>query len=282
VVFNNLKQVRVNKRELKRLIDAKEGNVHALLSFVPTEGNLARPVVYDRLSTSTGRLNVKSGPQVLTLKREHRKQVIESVYGDDGEITCIDFNALEPRVLLYEAGQKCEGDLYIALARALKDDANVSCTRNQSKGACICEMYGAGTDVLRDALQCREEQIDEASRAVKRFFGSRNVAKRVKQEFVRDGYVTSRFGRRITVDEPKDHVILNHFVQSTGVDVSLLAFSDITDKLKVSAPRVRPLFMVHYALFLDAPKEDVSKIDELLTVKVHTYVQRFYLKRTIV
>ena len=181
----------------------------------------------------------------------------------------------------YEAGLRCEGDLYLALANEVKQ-SGVSCNRNQAKGACICEMYGAGTEVLRDALQCREEDVLEASKAVKRFFGSRGAAKRVKQEFIRDGYVTSRFGRRVTVDEPKDNVIFNHFVQSTACDVALLAFSSITEKLKETAPRVRPLFMVHDALFLDMPKCDAPRVDEFLVTKVHTYVQRFYLKRTTV
>jgi DNA polymerase I-like protein with 3'-5' exonuclease and polymerase domains len=156
----------------------------------------------------------------------------------------------------------------------------LKCSRNQAKAATIPVTYGAGLDVIKEAMQIDDERAAEVYRVVKNFFGFRAVAKRVKQEFVNNGYVTSRFGRRVVVDEPKDHVIFNRFVQSTGADVALLAFADITEKLKASSPRVRPLGMIHDALLLDSPKEDVVKIDELLAVKVSTYVQRFYFKRT--
>lgn len=273
-VFTNLKRLRVNKRKLKELIDAKDGNFNALHSFIPTEGDFAPPIVYNRHGTSTGRLTIKSGPQIHTLSKKHR-HIIESMYGDEGEVCMIDFNALEPRVILYEAGLRCEErDLYVALQREL------NCTRNQAKAATIPVTYGAGLDVIKQAMDISDERAVEVFKIVKQFFGFRSVAKRVKQEFVNDGYVTSRFGRRITVDEPKDHVIFNHFVQATGADVALLAFAEITEKLKETAPKVRPLCLIHDALLLDSPKEDLVKIDELLAVKVSTYVQKFYLKRT--
>jgi len=273
-VFNNLQRAKINKRLLKELFDKNKGNISALQTFVPRDDGFANEVVYNRFATETGRLTVKSGPHILELKREHRS-IIESIHGDDGEICIIDFNALEPRVVLYEANKSCENkDIYSHVANEHK------LTRTEAKAGTICTMYGAGTNLIVETLQCDEARADEISNAIRKYYEIRALTNRIKTQFIKEGTLQTRFGRPLKIDDPRSSVLLNHFVQGTGCDVVLLAFSNITEEMKTKTPNCRPLFMIHDALVIDALKSELPKLDELLTVKVSSYVQRFYLKRT--
>ena len=275
-VFNNLQRAKINKRLLKELFDKNKGNISALQTFVPRDDGFANEVVYNRFATETGRLTVKSGPHILELKREHRS-IIESIHGDDGEICIIDFNALEPRVVLYEANKSCENkDIYSHVANEHK------LTRTEAKAGTICTMYGAGTNLIVETLQCDEVRADEISDAIRKYYEIRQLTNRIKTQFVKEGTLQTRFGRPLKIDDPRSSVLLNHFVQGTGCDVVLMAFSNITDKMKTKTPNCRPLYMIHDALVIDALKSELPKLDELLTVKVSSYVQRFYLKRTTI
>lgn len=273
-VFDNLQRAKIDKRRLKELLDASKGNISALQTFVPREDGYANEVVYNRFATETGRLTVKSGPHILELNREFRN-VIESSHGEGGEICIIDFNALEPRVVLYEANKLCENkDVYSHIAK------EHGLTRTEAKAGTICTMYGAGNNLIVETLGCNEFRAEEISNSVRKFYEIRALSNKIKSQFVNNGTLTTRFGRPIKIEDPRSSVLLNHFVQGTGCDVALLAFSDITEKMKIVTPNSRPLFLIHDALVIDASKSELQKLDELLTVKVSSYVQRFYLKRT--
>ena len=62
------------------------------------------------ITSITGRMTITSGPNILTLKRGHRK-ILRSRY-PGGKIVEIDIRAAEPRVVLALVGKKVEGDVY--------------------------------------------------------------------------------------------------------------------------------------------------------------------------
>ena len=268
-VFRSLERATVDGSRWRELVAAGEGNVPAVKSFQPVDGDLASPVVYDRFGTLTGRLTVRSGPQILTLKREHRN-VLRSRYGDNGQVIAVDFAALEARVLLYEYGRRCDDpDLYAMIARELGQD------RKAVKGAVISELYGSNKHALGKMLGLDGRELDAFVKKIKAYFRTADLLKRVKEQFVLTGHLTNRYGRRVLVDEPLDHVMTNYYAQSTGVDVTMLGFNQVVQALP---PRAHPIFLLHDAMLIDVHEGDLPEVEKIDQVKVKGYVQSFPLR----
>lgn len=249
-------------------------NTDALKGFKPTSASEAQAITYDRLATRTGRLTVASGPGILTLKREHRDVIVPTDPG--GAIVYVDFAALEARIILYEGGKDCpERDMYGALARDLFCG---SASRDQVKGAVISELYGSGKGALGERLGISGKDLDDFVTKVRSYFSTGLLKKRLKDEFIKLGHIHNHHGRRVPVDEPLDHLFLNYYAQSTGVDVSLLGFSSLWTHTLRHMSGVRPLFVLHDALVLDVPREHLGAILSLDRVTVPGYEQPFFLK----
>ena len=268
-VVGSLARASIDRPTWQRLVDEGLGNVPALKSFEPDAGGLAPAVTYDRFATLTGRLTVTAGPQILTLKREHRR-IIRSRHGDAGTIVAIDFAALEARVLLYEFGRSCdEPDLYGALARELGHD------RNAIKGAVICELYGSSKHALGKHLGIEGKALNDFVKRVKAYFRTSELLARIKAQFVATGRITNRYGRPIKVDEPLDHVLINHYAQSTGVDVTMLGFHQVVQRLP---PRSVPIYLLHDSILLDVHNDELADVQKIDNVRVKGYVQHFPLR----
>jgi DNA polymerase I-like protein with 3'-5' exonuclease and polymerase domains len=208
------------------------------------------------------------------LKREYRSKLLRSVH-PGGSILSLDFAALEARVLLYEAGGRCEEtDLYGMIVR---DVFHGEASRNAVKGAVISELYGSSREALGRALSIQGKELETFVSKIKRLFKTGALLKRVKAEFVKNGWITNRYGRRVKVDEPLNHIFVNYYAQSTGADVALLGFSEILSRLKL-LEGIRPIFLLHDALIIDCPKEHVDAVKAQTSVKVAGYVQKFYVK----
>lgn len=269
-VIRSLQRARVDKARFKALVDAGVGNVKAVETFKPDSRGHAQPVTYDRFGALTGRLTVTHGPSILTLKREYRDLFVPDT---DGCIVSIDFAALEVRVLLYEAGRGCpEPDLYAMIARELGYD------RKAVKGAVISELYGSSKFALGNALGIKGRELDSFVKRVKAYFNTPALLKRIKSQFFETGHVINRYGRPVLIDEPLDHIFINYYAQSSGVDVTLLGFSQIVKRLAVEAPGVRPLYLLHDALILDVPERYIDAVQSIKAVTVPGYVQAFPLK----
>jgi len=266
-----LKSIRVDKSVLRDLVQARDGNVASLKTFLPDENGFVGRVEYDRMNTLTGRLTVMSGPHVLTLKKEHRARLLRSVY-DDGVILSVDFSELEPRICLYEANGTCNSsDLYSWVAERAQV---TSLDRSKIKEIIISEIYGSGKS---------SEFLPEESRLyefAKSTFKTKKLVKRLKQQVADDSYVMNAFGRPIFVDDIKDHVLVNYFAQSSGVDVVLLGFAGLIKQYEQISKKIRPLFFVHDAMYVDVPREFVDLVKSIDFVKTKRYVQAFPLKIT--
>ena len=271
-IFRSLHRCRVDAEAWQRLVEAAEGNVAATRSFQPDEEGLAREVEYDRFRTLTGRLTVRSGPQILTLKKKHRS-ILRSVHGDRGRVVALDFAALEARILLYEHGRRCEeADLYGTIAREMGHD------RNSVKAAVLSTLYGSSKWALGARLGISGAELDAFVKKVGAYFSTDELLARVKAQFVATGRITNRYGRPVEVDEPLDHIFIAYYGQSTGVDVTMLGFRQVVDRLAAEAPRVRPIFLLHDAILLDVLDEDLPTVEAITHVKVPGYVQKFNLR----
>ena len=273
LILRNLKPAKISKTKFSEYLTASALNSKAVESFRPGPRGFANTVEYDRFGTRTGRLTVSSGPAILTLKKEYRDMVIPSQPG--GKIAYLDFSSLEARVALYEAGGRCDKvDLYEHISQELFSG---KVPRKSVKIAVISELYGSGKLALGESLGISGLELDGFIKSVRGYFGTDALCQRVKEQYIKEGHIKNRHGRLINIDEPVDRIFVNSYVQSTGVDVSLLGFSEVAKQLS-HLKGVRPLFVLHDALVLDVSEECLGAVESVSHVKVPGYVQSFPLK----
>jgi len=268
----SLKAAKVDPRLYKELALELEHDSGAFETFRPGPGGFLQPVVYDRFATRTGRLTVDSGPNILTLKKTFRK-ILKSTF-PDGVICSLDFSALEARIILAESGKASDSlDLYESLSQDLFRGA---IDREATKIAVISELYGASRNALASRLGIANHKLNEFVTKVRSYFGTVELRKRLKEEFIKIGKIRNKHGRFLDLDDPQDHLFVNTFAQSTGVDVSLLGFKSVMDRLGTDG--VRPLFVLHDALILDVRGDRLGDVEAIDSVEVPLYDARFPLK----
>lgn len=271
-VIKSLVPSYIDRSEQEKLIKSGEGNQPAIRSFeVGSDGFVSVPC-YNRFKTLTGRLVIDQGPQILTLKRDHRK-MIKSRYGNAGSVIALDFAALEARILLYEHGRSCiDSDLYGMLARELGYERKVV------KGAVIARLYGMADKTLSANLGIESSELTTFLRKFDSYFNTDELLSRLKSQFIASGHVTNRYGRKIVVDDPHDNIFISYYGQSTGVDVTMLGFNQIIERMKADAPSARPVFLLHDSVLVDVLNDELSQIRAIQHVKVKGYVQKFIMR----
>jgi len=230
-ILESLQPIRVNETRVRSLIDAGA----PLASFLPARGSTAPPVRYDH-STKTGRLKVVEGPRVLTLSKEHREIVTSRYPG--GKIISVDFVSLEPRLALYAVGRPAGADVYEEMATKMGE------SRARTKIATLSFLYGAATS----------EGVSPGVRT--------GVREHFRVERLREVILACKgrnaYGRPLHVEDERH--LIPHWVQSSAVDVCLLGFSSLAERL---GPLADPLFLVHDALFLDVPPGNIQRVSEI-------------------
>jgi hypothetical protein len=271
-ILRALSSARVKRDHVERIISENEMKSKTLQSLLPLDGDVLQVVRYNRFGTRTGRLIVESGPEILTLKKEFREVFVSKYSG--GEILSLDFSSLEARVLLYTLGGDCDDpDLYGKIAR---DSFGDEAKRKIVKGAVLAELYGASRASLAATLGIDGGELEIFVRRIKKIFKTADLLLALKKEYADKGFISNAYGRRVPVDNPADHILVNSYAQSTGVDVSLLGFSSLVKRLKNIS--VDPLFVLHDALIVDCPKESLADIRMITSIRVPKFSQIFPVK----
>jgi hypothetical protein len=269
-LFRQFQRPRINAERWRELVLANPNN-RMLKSFAPDSSGLAGPVTYGRTTTRTGRLTVIAGPQVLTLNKAFRD--IVAPLKDDHEIGAFDYNACEMRVLLYEAGFNCdEPDLYEMIRREHLPKVE----RNVVKGAVIGRAYGLHRQVWGRNLGLTGKTTVKIDEVLSNLIDTSLVLGRVRGQHTRDGFIRNRYDRRVEVDDPRDHLLINAYAQSTGNDVALLGFASMLPRFQEL--EVDPLFVVHDSLVVSYPRKVREHVASIRTIKVPGYVQKFHLR----
>jgi len=254
------------KIDISKLNSWKESTEkkYLLESFSPDNSGYAQRIEYDQFKTRTGRLVVKSGPNILTLTSKYR-DIITSRW-TNGRIVMLDFMSMEARIAAQLAGFEPPADIYTYLGTMLPDS-----TRDEIKKFVLITLYGGGTKSESDKLDIVLDQ-----------FKVKDVIQEIKDRHYDGTYLRNMYGRRILCNLD-DHIIYNSFVQSTGVDVSLLGFSKIVDEMKHRQLKSVPLYVLHDALILDVYPDEIDIIDELMQVgqQIPKFSTIFPLKKVI-
>lgn len=271
-VLAALKPARVDVDDLQRCLVEHGGNAVALEGFRPKRSGFSHPVSYDRFATRTGRLTVCEGPNILVLKKSCRNVLRTSF--EDGVVAYLDFRALEARIILAEAGRFSDADdMYDDVSKNLFGGR---VTRDVVKTAVLAELYGISRSSLKARLGVSDKEIDAFIGAIRLHFGVETLKKRLRAEVENTGMIVNRFGRPIPVPAGQDNLLVNTYAQSSGVDVAMLGFDTVIQKL--GGEGIRPLFVLHDALILDVRGDRIHDVESLTSVPVASYDFSFPLK----
>ena len=253
-IFSHLNRAKINKISYKvfKELEKNETLQSNLNSFKPIRG-YAEVVSYEQIKTISGRLiNKTLSPKILTLPARHRK-IFESRWTQEGDLLQIDFKSLEPRVIRKINGKDAGDDIYMDIANGL--DFKVD--RLIIKRAIISILYGSNSQI--DGLS--KERSDIVLNATREYFDIKSILQKASKEYDVDCR-SNFYGRPIwNIKETKENKIVNNYIQSTAVDVALLYFSELCEKLNLDL--CKPLFIIHDALICDVHKsykEEFSKI----------------------
>jgi len=215
---------------------------------------------------------VEDGPNILTLKKGCR-DMLRSAF-PDGTVCSLDFRALEVRVVLAAAGRSSSAvDIYADIASNLFDG---EVERDVVKVAVISELYGVSRSALVARLQVSDAKVDKFIDVIKDHFKIRELRQKLKDELQASGRLHSKFGRPLVLTEGHDNLLVNTYAQSTGVDVAMLGFDSVVRSLGTEG--VRPLFVLHDALFLDVRGDRMRDVEACDAVAVTGYEDPFPLK----
>lgn len=259
VVLGQLCSTRIDVEKWKTYLkNEKSSTVRSTLkSFVPVRDDYALLPEYNYCKTSTGRAVMRNGPQILTLPSNYRDIIIPAKEGNI--IIQLDFISLEPRVALYTAGKSIKSvDIY---AHVLQEVFDGKVTRSQAKLATLCALYGASLKRLQQMMP--NENVAQVVHRIKTFFGVLERVRILKSNIKNTSLFHNHFGRCLKLEDIlADHVLFSRFVQSTAVDVSMLGFFQLLQSDELRDCELRPLFILHDALILEIPKNQVSMIRE--------------------
>lgn len=242
-VLDTLQNARIDRGELVQRINSEKDatQVSNLKTFAPDRDGFARVATYEGVSTSTGRMNVASGPRILTLRKEHRG-LIKSFWGDEGEIVSIDYSSLEPRVALAFGGHSPAGDVYEWIDEEIFEG---KLGRPRAKILTLSLIYGMS---LHSARSKYGDVKHSAKKRLRSMFSVDEMSK--KLDALDENKLRNHFGRPIFPDSKSK--LFNAFVQSTAVDVAVIGFGEIIARLR-EAGGCRPLFLIHDEIICDVP-----------------------------
>jgi len=251
-LFSKFSPAKISSELSQNLLDSEESQGLKSIIQMSKDGMLEVPF-YDRVSTKTGRLIVKSGPSILTLKKEYRSIFVPS--SPDRVICEIDFTSLEPRIAANIANRKVTKDVYASFIEQRK----INVSREVAKLSILCALYGAGKAKLQEVLQ-QENNVISANKLiaeVKDFFELDKLTAYLKKQS--SSGLKNYFGRPLQVSDSRDALLINSFLQSTAADLAIMGFLDFCE---VFQKRIKPLFIIHDALIFETAKDHLEEISQ--------------------
>lgn len=258
-LLDNLSIAHVSQAKFLTAVSGTISNKSVLQTFHPNRLGECQKACYSLTGTKTGRLTIKSGPQILTVKKNLRGMLASRFH--EGYLKQIDFTSLEPRIALSLIGKNPPQDIYSLIN---KEIFSSSVSRQTAKLATICLLYGGGKARMKEITNRKGYELDTIIRRLDDYFGASIVSEKLSQELEDLGYITNFYGRpiRVSQDAPR-HVLYNNFVQSTAVDVALEGFRCIVKKMKDNKMKSVPIFVIHDALLIDVNPEEKEEVERL-------------------
>jgi hypothetical protein len=240
------------------LRNAIEGQRAILDKITYDREGFAQKIIYTR-SDTTGRMKVFNGPNVLSLKKEYR-DVFCSRY-KNGKIVQVDFVSHEPRTLSSISNLNMPYDIHGYIANELLEG---KISRSDVKAIVMGMLYGMSLNALRSRLSS-DQNAKEVMRKIKSYFKLLELENRLKLEMKDARTLNNYYGRAIKYQENDSFHLISHYIQSTAVDVALLGFRQIFDKIAESGFKISPFMLIHDAMYLDVSGDiEDSQLEDVL------------------
>jgi len=233
----------------EKIDSAKNGKRGLVERFLPIDDGKPERSIYSFSNTVTGRMTIKKGPNILTLKKEDRN-ILKSRF-KNGKLIEIDLQSAEPRVALSMFDKHIDGDIYSEIIKSL----GMNITRDISKIATISALYGASHHALSSHVSNSSDAMKIID-SVKEYFGVRHLEKMIIDQHSENSYITNTHGRKIFSESAS----VNHLIQSSTVDVAFDVFELIIGKIKELKIDAVPVYIIHDAIIFDAREKDLEKI----------------------
>jgi hypothetical protein len=253
-LFNVIKPAKINGLTYKALstVEKNQTILSNLKQFRPIRGH-SKKVTFDNASNISGRLIVKEGPNILVLPKRCRN-IFESRF-IEGQVLSLDFVNLEPRLCLKLVGKNIKGDIYDEINNILEFDID----RSVIKRAIISTLYGANYESFKNIIASKAKKLFEV---IHEFFNLEllhEISSNIDDIDVRRNF----FGRPIwNLNEKKKNIVINNYVQSSAVDISLSYFYELVNK--VDLDKAVPIFIIHDAFVFDIEKDYISKFNDIV------------------
>jgi len=219
----------------------------------------AKKIKYNFSSTVTGRLTIDNSicGNILTLPKRCRK-IFKSSWNYEGSLISVDFKSLEPRIVKKITSDEKYEDIY----ETIKDLSEINVDRSVIKRAVISTLYGSELNV--DYLT--KEKSDELIKICYDFFNIDKVIDIANNSLLKNNKSRKNlFGRPINnLNETKNHIIMNNYIQSSAVDVALMYFYELINK--VEKDKCKPLFIIHDAIIFDIKNDYIDCFKEIVDV----------------
>lgn len=283
-VFASLRRLCFSRELLQAKRRELESSMHFFASFVEDRDQRSAPqgcafanvIKYNRSSTVTGRLTTAFGPDLLRLPKQHR-DIVQSAFGELGEVIMVDLKSLEPRLVLIANGKT---DIPTDVYEYVKNDCQVlsKLERETIKPLVVDTLYGSGRDSLEKKFPT--VPFDYVEPAIDSIFGLTKRRKELLSEARSNNeqYLTNRFGRRVSIVDAKPYKFLNRVTQSVATDLAIMLFSELVSELHINHPawKIRPIGFIHDALVLDVTQTVLRDIQMLTKLSLPDPTNPFY------
>lgn len=243
--LSGFKSVSINKEKLEEIVA-----LHKNINVCYESDYTLSKIVYSTSGSSTGRLTISSGTNVLVINKHFHEAL---VCDDDSNIVMIDFSSLEPRVaLMISKNMSCENDIYEEIVKQCG-----LTTREVAKQATISTLYGMSQHHLSELVSSVKDAKTIVN-SVNQFFDTKNLDNILQSMIHNQKIITNMFGRPLFEASKIERIRRNHFIQSSAADLANILFSEF-----VNAPGVEPLFVKHDALFFVCKKTNINNVKML-------------------
>ncbi|WP_174614016.1 DNA polymerase I [Virgibacillus ihumii] len=270
--------------------------IEGLLKVVDKDTNKIH-TTFNQALTQTGRLSsIDPNLQNIPIRLEEGRKIRQAfVPSKDGWIMfAADYSQIELRVLAHIAGDekladafKNDQDIHTRTAMDVfhvKEDEVTSNMRRQAKAVNFGIVYGISDYGLSQSLGITRK---EAKKFIERYFESYPDVKKYMDDIVQEakhqGYVTTLMNRRRYLPDITsrnfnhrsfaERTAMNTPIQGSAADIIKKAMIDLHEKLLDEKVEARMLLQVHDELILEAPKEEIDKLTEIVPAIMENTVE---------
>jgi len=270
--------------------------IEGLLKVVHTDTNKVH-TIFNQALTQTGRLSsTDPNLQNIPIRLEEGRKIRQAFVPAEADwvIFAADYSQIELRVLAHIANDEklieaFVNDLDIHTKTAMdvfhvSEEEVTANMRRHAKAVNFGIVYGISDYGLSQNLNITRK---EAAQFIERYFASFPGVKQYMDDVVQQakqrGYVTTLLHRRrylpditsrnFNLRSFAERTAMNTPIQGSAADIIKKAMVDLAERLKEEGLKARILLQVHDELILEAPKEEIEKLQQIVPKVMEQAIQ---------